>query len=179
MPARYHIAFALSAMVAVIAMPAMSKPEISHGPDMLVKAGRWILVDSPTHSSENGKALEPQELAEKRNEQIICLGADKAYRIYDLVAFIVDPQAAHIERSAFQNGAIETTINLGDAHVNVTAQLSGTYDAAKFDIAVHASGHSHDKPIAAEGVFTGRHVGACEEERGIPKYDSNGIVVEN
>jgi hypothetical protein len=178
MQTRYHFGLAASALIAVIAIPAAAQTEIKNGPDMIIKPGRWILVDAPTRASENGKALEPNELAEKSNEQTICLRADRGHTIYDAVAYIVDPQTPHIERSAFQNGTIETTINMGDAHVNVTAKLSGKYDETKFEIAVHVSGYSRDKPIEADGVFTGRYVGECEDESGIPKYDSGGIMKE-
>ena len=159
-------------------MPATAQSEMVRNADMLIKPGRWILVDAPTRATENGRVLEPRELAEKSREQTVCLRADRAHTIYDAVSFIVDPQTPQIKRSAFQNGTIKTTINMGDAHVNVTAQLSGTYDEAKFDISVRVSGYSRDKPIDAEGVFTGRYVGACEDERGIPKYDSKGTAPE-
>ncbi len=173
---RYYLGLAVSAIIAAIAIPAAAQSGMTDSADMLVTPGRWILTDSPKQSAEDGKALEPSELAENSREQIVCLRADQGHTIYDAVSFIVDPEAPHIKRSAFQNGTIEATINMGDAHINITAKLAGKYDASKFDISVHASGFSRDKPVEAVGVFTGRYVGVCEGEDGISKYDTDGGV---
>ncbi len=178
MKTRYQLGATLSAIISAIAISQAARSEMAHGADILVKPGRWILADAPTRSSRNGIALDAGELAENNHEQTVCLRASSAHTIYDAVAFIVDPQTPQIKRSAFQNGKIKTTINMGDAHVNVTAQLSGTYDETRFDIKARASGHSRDKPIEAQGVFTGRYVGACGDEDGIPKYNASDIPPE-
>jgi hypothetical protein len=178
MQTRYHFAVTLPAIIIAISTPAAAQSEMARGADMLIKPGRWIMADAPTRSVQNGKALEPGELAEKSREQIVCLRAGRTHTIYDAVAFIVDPVTPQIKKSAFQNGTIETTINMGDAHINVTAQLSGTYDEAKFDIKVHASGYSRNEPIEAQGMFMGRYAGTCDSGDDIPAYDTKDIPPE-
>lgn len=178
MKTRHYIGVIVSAIIASVAAPTAAQSEITHGADMLIKPGRWILADAPVRSVQNDKALEPSELAENSREQTVCLAAGRAYTIYDAVAFIVDPVTPQIKRSAFQNGKIETTINMGDAHINVTAHLSGSYNETKFDISVRASGYARDKPIEAQGVFTGRYTGVCSDEDGIPKYNADDDPTE-